>query len=106
MLLTDMQQQCLAANEHGLSAEYSWAPIQHLIEQQVERTPQATALIFGERQLTYRELNSHANRLAHALVERGVGAETLVGIAVERSFEMIVALLAILKAGGLCASGS
>ncbi|WP_163007187.1 AMP-binding protein, partial [Pseudomonas viridiflava] len=51
-------------------------------------------------QLTYRELNRRANRLAHVLIAHGVGPEVLVGIAVERSFEMLVGLLAILKAGG------
>ncbi|MDI3623618.1 AMP-binding protein, partial [Pseudomonas aeruginosa] len=71
-----------------------------LFEEQVERTPTAPALAFGEERLDYVELNRRANRLAHALIERGIGADRLVGVAMERSIEMVVALMAILKAGG------
>ena len=74
--------------------------VQRLIEQQVERSPEAVALVFAERQLSYRQLNQTANRLAHALIAQGVGPDVLVGIAAERSLEMVVGLLAILKAGG------
>ncbi len=71
-----------------------------LFEAQVERTPEAIAVVFEDQQLTYRELNARANRLAHYLKKRGVGPEVLVGICVERSLEMVVGLLGILKAGG------
>jgi amino acid adenylation domain-containing protein len=71
-----------------------------LFEAQVRKSPQAIALIVGEQTLSYAELNRRANQLAHALIARGVGPEIRVGIAVERSVEMIVGLLAILKAGG------
>ncbi|PIE93033.1 non-ribosomal peptide synthetase [Bacillus fungorum] len=71
-----------------------------LFEQQVERTPDEIAVIFEEQQLTYRELNERANQLAHALVQQGVEAEVKVGICMERSLDMIVALLGVLKAGG------
>ncbi|WP_267273291.1 non-ribosomal peptide synthase/polyketide synthase [Pseudomonas putida] len=74
--------------------------IQQLIEAQVQRTPDAPALAFGETRLSYAQLNARANRLAHRLIALGVGADVLVGIAVERSVEMVVGLLAILKAGG------
>jgi aspartate racemase len=74
--------------------------IQELFEQQVERTPDAVALICDHRQLSYRELNSQANRLAGYLRKHGVAADTRVAICLQRSPEMIVALLAILKAGG------
>jgi len=74
-------------------------PLHQLIEAQVERTPEATALLFAEQQLSYRELNLRANRLAHQLLAEGVGPDSLVGIAMERSLEMVVGLLAILKAG-------
>ncbi|TBU87322.1 non-ribosomal peptide synthetase, partial [Stutzerimonas kirkiae] len=74
--------------------------IHELIEEQIRRTPDAVAVVFEDRQLTYAELNRQANRLAHRLIELGVGPDVLVGIAVERSFEMVVGLLAILKAGG------
>jgi amino acid adenylation domain-containing protein len=76
------------------------ACIHHLFEQQVARTPEAVALIFQTTEITYRELNESANRLAYALVNRGVGPESRVGICVERSLEMVVGLLGILKAGG------
>ncbi|AVN47873.1 non-ribosomal peptide synthase/polyketide synthase [Pseudomonas aeruginosa] len=86
---------------NATAAEY---PLQRgvhrLFEEQVERTPTAPALAFGEERLDYAELNRRANRLAHALIERGVGVDRLVGVAMERSIEMIVALMAILKAGG------
>jgi amino acid adenylation domain-containing protein len=74
--------------------------IHDLFEQQAERSPDALALTFGRMQLTYRELNERANQLAHYLRRLGVGPDTLVGICVERSFEMVVGLLGILKAGG------
>ena len=74
--------------------------IGQLFEEQVDRTPDATALIAGERWFSYRELDARANRLARHLRSCGVGPETLVGVAIERSHEMIVALLATLKAGG------
>ncbi|WPN61791.1 non-ribosomal peptide synthase/polyketide synthase [Pseudomonas sp. P9_35] len=74
--------------------------VQGLIEEQVRRTPDAAALVFGEQRLSYGELNARANRLAHTLIEHGVGPDVLVGIAVERSMEMVLGLLAILKAGG------
>ena len=71
-----------------------------LFEQQVQRTPEAIALVFGDQALSYGELNTRANRLAHALIDRGVGPEVIVALALERSVELVVALLAILKAGG------
>ncbi|MGH8366981.1 MAG: amino acid adenylation domain-containing protein, partial [Pseudomonas sp.] len=74
--------------------------IHHLIEDQVQRTPHAVALVFGATQLTYAQLDARANQLAHALREQGVGPDVLVGICIERSIEMVVGLLAILKAGG------
>ncbi|MET3441654.1 amino acid adenylation domain-containing protein [Variovorax paradoxus] len=75
-------------------------PVHRLIEQQVVRHPDAAALVFGERTLSYGELNARANRLAHHLISLGVKPEAQVGIAVERSVDMVVGLLAILKAGG------
>jgi amino acid adenylation domain-containing protein len=71
-----------------------------LFEAQVERTPDAVALVFEGQALTYAGLNARANRLAHFLAERGVGPDVLVGLSVERSLEMMVGLLAVLKAGG------
>ncbi|KAB8320090.1 non-ribosomal peptide synthetase [Tolypothrix campylonemoides VB511288] len=74
--------------------------IHELFEAQVERTPDAVAVVFEEQQLTYRELNAQANQLAHRLQALGVRPEVLVGIYIERSLKMLVGLLGILKAGG------
>ena len=74
--------------------------LHELFEEQVERSPDAAAVIFEDQQLTYRELNARANQLAHYLRKRGVGPEVRVGICLERSLEMLIALLGILKAGG------
>src|SRR4030095_5818957 len=71
-----------------------------LIEAQVELTPDAVAVVFEDEQLTYRELNSRANQLAHFLLGIGICHDTPVGILVERSLEMVVGLLGIMKAGG------
>jgi aspartate racemase len=76
--------------------------IPELFAAQAERKPEAVALTFQEQSLTYGELNRQANRLANQLRGLGVGLETRVGICVERSLEMVVGLLAILKAGGAC----
>ena len=73
--------------------------LHQLIEQQVERTPDAPALIFESQRLTYRELNARANQLAHRLRKLGAGPDVLVGVCAERSVEMVVGLLGILKAG-------
>jgi amino acid adenylation domain-containing protein len=74
--------------------------IHQWFEDQAERTPDDLAVIFEEQQLTYREMNIRANQLAHYLRSIGVGPEVLVGIAVERSLEMVIGLYGILKAGG------
>ncbi|SEF10784.1 amino acid adenylation domain-containing protein [Pseudomonas palleroniana] len=71
-----------------------------LFEAQVQRTPDAIALLSDTRQLSYRTLNERANRLAHHLRELGVQPDSRVAICVERSLEMVIGLLAILKAGG------
>ncbi|MFM9272239.1 amino acid adenylation domain-containing protein, partial [Halomonas elongata] len=75
-------------------------PIHHLIEHQAATAPEGTALLFEDQSCSYAELNVRANRLAHYLIGVGVKPEIRVGIAMERSIEMVVGLLAILKAGG------
>jgi amino acid adenylation domain-containing protein len=75
-------------------------PVHRLFERHAKETPEAPALVFGDATLSYAELNARANRLAHRLIELGVKPEHRVGIAVERSVQMMVGLLAILKAGG------
>src|SRR5687767_1136298 len=75
-----------------------WIP--ELFEQQVRRTPDTLAVVCEQKSLTYRELNERSNQLAHQLRTRGVGPDILVGLCLDRSWEMTVAILAILKAGG------
>ncbi|MBW4611021.1 MAG: amino acid adenylation domain-containing protein [Hassallia sp. WJT32-NPBG1] len=74
--------------------------IHHLFEAQVERTPDAIAVVFGDEQISYRELNRRANQLADYLGKLGVQPEVRVGICLERSLQMVIGLLGILKAGG------
>ena len=74
--------------------------IHEIFKHQAERLPDKVALSDGGRRLSYGELNRWANRVASYLVERGVGADTLVGLCMERSIEMVVAMLGVLKAGG------
>jgi amino acid adenylation domain-containing protein len=81
-------------------AEFPDACVHELFEQQVDRDPDAVAVIFKEQQLTYRELNQRANQVAHFLRKQGVGPETLVGVSLERSPELVIGLLGVWKAGG------
>ena len=74
--------------------------VHQLFEEQVERTPDRVAVVFENQQLTYGELNRRANQLARHLQQRGVGLDTLVGIGLERSLELPVAIFGVLKAGG------
>jgi amino acid adenylation domain-containing protein len=76
------------------------ASIQQLFAEQVMRTPLATAVIHGAEEVSYRELNERANQLAHQLIALGVGPEVRVGLMMERSVELVVGLLGILKTGG------
>ncbi|MDC9596581.1 non-ribosomal peptide synthetase [Xenorhabdus anantnagensis] len=73
--------------------------IHQLFEQQAERTPDAIALVFGENELSYAELNHHANQLAHQLIASGVRPDDRVAICVDRSLDMIIGIYGILKAG-------
>jgi len=100
-LLTDAERHQLLVEWNDTSTDYPRDKCIHeLFEEQAERTPDAIAVVFEEQQLTYRELNSRANQLAHYLKKRGVVPEALVGICVERSLEMVIGVLGILKAGG------
>ncbi|MDU9390191.1 non-ribosomal peptide synthetase [Pseudomonas sp. zfem002] len=99
-LLDAAEQQRIAGEWNATAVAFSDRPVHELIAAQAQRTPDATALILGQRQLGYAELERQANRLAGRLREQGVGPDVLVGIALERSLEMVVGLLAILKAGG------
>lgn len=75
--------------------------VSQLFEVQVARTPDAIAIVFEDEQLTYRELNARANRLAHRLQKLDIGPEVPVGVCLERSLEVVISLLGILKAGGV-----
>jgi amino acid adenylation domain-containing protein/non-ribosomal peptide synthase protein (TIGR01720 family) len=85
----------------GADTEYPRdACIHELFEAQVQQTPDGTALLSADERLTYRELNERANQVAHNLRELGVGPESLVGLCVERSVELVTGILGVLKAGG------
>jgi len=100
-ILTEAEKHQLLVDWNETRRDYpSDKCIHELFEQQVERSPDAVAVIYEDQQLTYRALNNRANQLAHYLQKFGVGPEALVGICVDRSLEMVTGLLAILKAGG------
>ena len=100
-LLTEAERRQILVEWNDTDADYTHdLCIHQLFEQQVDRTPDAVAVVFGSEKLTYQQLNERANQLAHYLQSVGVGPEVLVGLCVERSVEMIVGLLGILKAGG------
>ncbi|MFD2171047.1 amino acid adenylation domain-containing protein [Tumebacillus lipolyticus] len=100
LMTAQEEQQLLGAwneTESGYPRELC---VHQLFEQQVQRTPEAIAAVWEGRSLTYRELNEQANRVAYRLRELGVQAESLVGLSVERSFDMLIGMVGILKAGG------
>lgn len=100
-LLTAAERQQLLVEWTATSVPYpKHEPIHRLFEAQVARAPERVALICEGATLTYQALNQRANQLAHVLRKLGVGPETRVGLCLERSFELVVALLGILKAGG------
>jgi amino acid adenylation domain-containing protein len=100
-LLTQSEQSQLLLEWNNTKVEYPQDKCIHqLFEEQVEKTPDAIAVVFEEEQLTYGELNHRANQLAEYLQKQGVKPEVLVGICLERSLSMVIGLLGILKAGG------
>jgi len=100
-LLTEPERQEILVEWNRTEVAYPQNRCLHeLIEDQVARTPTAVAVVFGDLQLTYEELDTRANQLARHLQKLGVGPDTLVGICMERSLEMVVGLMGILKAGG------
>ncbi|HEX6290912.1 MAG TPA: condensation domain-containing protein, partial [Herpetosiphonaceae bacterium] len=99
-LLTEAERQMLDA-WNATAYDYPRAPLVHdLIAQQAARTPTATALVWGDERLTYTALERRANQLAHHLCSLGVGPERRVAVCLDRSLDLVVALLAVLKAGG------
>ncbi|HEY9804145.1 MAG TPA: amino acid adenylation domain-containing protein, partial [Leptolyngbyaceae cyanobacterium] len=100
-LLTEVERHKLLFEWNDTQRNYPQNQCIHqLFEQQVEVIPDATAVIFENQKLTYRELNQRANKIAHYLKTLGVKSDVLVGICMERSLEMVIAILAIIKAGG------
>ena len=100
-LLSEAERRQILVEWNATGAPYPQDKCVHeLFEAQAAKTPDAVAVVFGEEEVSYGELNTRANRLAHRLRKLGIGPEVLVGLFVERSVEMVVGLLAILKAGG------
>ena len=100
-MLSAVERQQLLVEWNDTETDYPQDKCIHqLFEEQVDRHPDAVAVVFEGQQLTYAELNCRANQLAHYLRSLGVEPDVLVGICVERSLEMVVGLLGILKAGG------
>ncbi len=100
-ILTPQEQRQLLVEWNDTRAAYPTDRCVHsLFEEQAQRRPEAIALILDDQSMTYAELNRRANQLAHRLRRLGVGPDTLVGLCMDRSLEMVVALLGILKAGG------
>jgi amino acid adenylation domain-containing protein len=99
-LLTASQKHQLLVEWNHTGTDYPQKSIHQLFEEQVDKTPDAVALVFEDQQLTYQQLNLQANKLAHYLQFLGVEPEILVGVYLERSLEMIVGYLGIFKAGG------
>ncbi|HJQ68948.1 MAG TPA: amino acid adenylation domain-containing protein [Blastocatellia bacterium] len=100
-LLDGEERRRLLVEWNATEASYSAnSCIHHLFESQAKRTPEATAVVFGNESLSYAELNERANQLARRLVGFGVGPDVLVAVCMKRSIDVILSLLATLKAGG------
>ncbi|KMS67482.1 hypothetical protein ACH49_28460, partial [Streptomyces leeuwenhoekii] len=99
-LTTDAELKALLDQGHGTARPVPAATLPRLFEQQAARTPDAIALAEGARQWTYAQADRAANRLAHRLIARGAGPETVVALALPRGAAMVVAQLAVTKAGG------
>src|SRR5574338_433982 len=100
-MLSELERAQLLVQWNETTHEFERAECLHeRFEAQVEKTPDAIAVVCEGEQLSYDELNRRANQLAHYLVRLGVGPETLVGLLLERSLETFVAVLGVLKAGG------
>jgi amino acid adenylation domain-containing protein len=98
-LLSDHERRHVLAHSSGGSTRPILAPVPRLFEQQVEQSPQATALVHEDHELTYRQLNERANQIAHHLLDDGVGTGHRVAIYLPRTPDLIASLLAVLKIG-------
>ena len=100
-IVTQEQRNFLVGDLNNTALTYDKSVCVHeLFEEQVMKTPHSVAVTFADESLTYSELNERANRLAHLLISKGVAADGRVGICLDRSLAMVVAVLAVLKAGG------
>ncbi|MEO3849884.1 amino acid adenylation domain-containing protein [Streptomyces sp. B8F3] len=99
-VLTSEERQNLLVNWNGEPVDPAAALAHELIERQAARTPEAAAVVCGDEAVDYRTLNARANQLARHLIDRGVGPEERVAVVLPRSVDLVVALLAVLKAGG------
>ena len=99
-MLSDAERHLLVTEWNNTTAEYpGYIPLAALVEQQVARTPQAIAVKFGDSQLSFQDLNTRANQLAYELISHGAAPERPVGLLAQRSIDMVVALIAIVKTG-------
>ncbi len=100
-ILTEEERQQILIDFNNTKEDYPKdKTINQLFEEQAERTPDNIAVVYEDHKLTYRELNERTNQLARVLRDKGVGSDSIVGIMVERSLEMIVGIMGVLKAGG------
>ena len=98
-LLTGAERKLMLEQWNDSATHVEAQCIHRFFEQQVEETPEAIALVCGQQRLTYRELNERSNQVAHYLISLGIGPESLVGILLNRSTDLLVALLGVMKAG-------
>ncbi|MET7937965.1 amino acid adenylation domain-containing protein, partial [Streptomyces sp. NPDC005322] len=98
-VLSEEEKHRLLVEWNDTRLEVPTATLPELFEAQAASTPQATAVVFGNTRMSYRELNERANRLAHHLIRQGAGPEQIIALALPRSADLVVTLLAILKAG-------
>jgi non-ribosomal peptide synthetase component F len=100
-LLSDAEKHQQLVEWNATTSTYpSNTTLHEIFAEQVQRQPQATAIVFGDESVTYSQLDARANRVARLLVERGIARQDVVGILFDRSIEMIVAILGVLKSGG------
>lgn len=100
VLLSDDERKEILVDWNATETDFPQLCVHTLVEAQVEKTPNEPAIAFCSETLTYRELNERANQLAHLLIGKGVGPDSIVGLWMERSTELVVSMLAVLKAGG------
>jgi len=98
-LLTKAERDRLLFEWNDTATEYPDSCVHTLFEEQVERMPEAVAVVFEDEQLTYRQLNENANRIASALEQRGIGKGSYVPVLMDRSIEMVISLLSVMKSG-------